>query len=175
MVFRALIQILVAAALVTGCGFHLRGKLPLSQQLQVIAVSSTDGEFRDEVVDALQASGAEVVEDETVARSILDLYDVKFDRKVRTIDTRGKVTGYVLRYDVRYRVMNQEGDELRDTRLALQRDYNFEPDQVLQAEKEEESLREDMIEELTQRIMRQLVTIAGLTIELPVPGEGASA
>lgn len=174
MSFRVPILILLAAALASGCGFHLRGKLPLPDQLQVIAVSSPDPEVRDEMVNALQASGAEVV-DEAEALSVLDMYEVNFDRKVRTIDTRGKVSGYILRYDVSYRVVNQEGDELRDTRLALQRDYNFDPNQVLQAEEEEEALREDMIQELAQRIMRQLVTIAGLSIEAPVPGEKESA
>lgn len=174
MAVRALIQMLVAAALVTGCGFHLRGKLPLPPKLEVIAVSIEDIDFREEMVDALEASGARVV-DEAEARSVLEMYNVQFDRSVRTIDTRGKVTGYILRYDVSYRVTDDQGEELRDTTIALQRDYNFDPEQVLQAEREEDSLREDMIEELVQRIMRQLVTIAALTIEVPVPGERASA
>lgn len=174
MAVRALIQTLVAAALVTGCGFHLRGKLPLPPQLEVIAVSIEDIDFREEMVDALEASGAQVV-DEAEARSVLEMYNVQFNRSVRTIDTRGKVTGYILRYDVSYRVTDDQGEELRDTTIALQRDYNFDPEQVLQAEREEDSLREDMIEQLVQRIMRQLVTIAALTIEAPVPGERASA
>lgn len=173
MSFRALIQILVVAALVTGCGFHLRGKLPLPDQLTVISVSGEDLDVREEMIDALEASGARVV-DEAEARSVLEMYNVTYNRNVRTIDTRGKVTGYILRYDISYRVIDREGKELRDTTLALQRDYNFDPEQVLQAEREEDSLREDMIEELVQRIMRQLVTIAGLTIEVPMPGERAS-
>jgi LPS-assembly lipoprotein len=174
MAFRALILILIVVALVTGCGFKLRGQLPLPEQLQVITVQGTDREVREEMIDALRATGAEVV-DEGSEAAVLDLYRVEFTRNVRTIDTRGKVTGYVLRYDVSYRVTNPEGEELRSTTMALQRDYNFDPEQVLQAEREEDSLREDMIEELTQRIMRQLVTIAALTIEVPVPGERASA
>lgn len=174
MSLRALILILVAASLATGCGFHLRGKLPLPEQLKVISVSSTDREVKEQMIESLEASGAQVV-DQAEARSMLDMYAVNFARKVRTIDTRGKVTGYVLRYDVSYRVTNAEGDVLRETTLALQRDYNFDPEQVLQAEEEEESLRENMVEELTQRIMRQLVTISALTIEVPVPGERASA
>lgn len=163
-----------AAALVAGCGFHLRGQLPLPEQLKVIAVTGTDRDFMDEMVDALEASGAEVV-DEAAAQSVLELYDVRFNRNVRTIDTRGKVTGYNLRYDISYRVVDEEGQELRDTTLSLRRDYNFEPEQVLQAEEEEESLRENMVEALVRRIMRQLVTIAGLSIENPTPGERASA
>lgn len=159
MSFRALIQVLVISALLSGCGFHLRGNLPLPEQLSVIAVSTSDQDVKEEMVSALEASGAQVVADPAGARSLLDMYEVKFTRTVRTINTRGKVTGYILRYDVSYRVVNETGDELRDSTLALQRDYNFDPNQVLQAEEEEEALREDMIEELTQRIMRQLVTI----------------
>lgn len=164
MSYRTLIQILLIATLVSSCGFHLRGKLPLSEQLSVIAVSSPDPEVKDVMVKALEGSGAQVVADVEGAPALLDMYVVEYTRKVRTIDTRGKVTGYVLRYDVRYRVVNGAGDELRDTRLALQRDYNFDPNQVLQAEREEDALREDMIEDLTRRIMRQLVTIASRTI-----------
>lgn len=174
MSIRALIMSVAAAALVAGCGFHLRGQLPLPEQLQVIAVTGTDRDFMDEMVDALTASGAEVV-DEGAATAVLELYNVEFNRNVRTIDTRGKVTGYNLRYEVSYRVIDEEGQELRDTTLSLRRDYNFEPEQVLQAEEEEESLRENMVEALVRRIMRQLVTIAGLTIESPTPGERASA
>lgn len=175
MTLRALIQILAAAALLSGCGFHLRGNLPLPEQLKVIAVSSENRDVKDEMVKALETSGAQVVDDLAAASAVLDMYDVKFDRKVRTIDTRGKVTGYTLRYDVSYRVVNQEGKELRSTHLAIQRDYNFDPNQVLQAEEEENSLREDMLTELTQRIMRQLVTIASRSLESPVPGDRASA
>ena len=167
MPIRALIQILLILALVSGCGFHLRGKIPLPEQLSIIAVSSPDRDVKEEMESALEGSGAQVVADPEGARALLDMYDVRFTRTVRTIDTRGKVTGYVLRYDVSYRVVNEAGDELRDTKLALQRDYNFDPNQVLQAEKEEESLKEDMIEELTRRIMRQLVTIASRSIGEP--------
>jgi LPS-assembly lipoprotein len=174
MSFRALIVLVMTAALASGCGFHLRGKIPLAEQLQIIAVSIPDREVKDEMISALEASGAEVVSDPASARALLDMFQVNYERRVRTIDTRGKVTGYVLRYDVQYRVVNAEGEELRKTRLALQRDYNFDPEQILQAEEEEESLKEDMIKELAQRIMRQLVTIAALDIDpRPVrPGTG---
>ncbi|MBS1269326.1 MAG: LPS-assembly lipoprotein LptE [Gammaproteobacteria bacterium] len=175
MSFRALIQILVVTALASGCGFHLRGKLPISERLQPIAVSISDRGLRDEMVKALKASGADVVSDETTARAVLDMYDVTFERKVNTIDTRGKVTGYKLRYDVKYRVVDEKDKELRDAKLKIEKSYNFDPNQVLQAKKEEEALKENMIEELARRIMRQLVTIAGRALGLPGSRERVSA
>jgi len=174
MSIRALIQVLVISALVSGCGFHLRGSIPLPDELKVIAVSSQNAELREEMVSALEAAEAEVVADATTARAVLDLYQVDFERTVRTIDTRGKVTGYNLRYVVRYRVVNAEGQELRAARLAIKRDFNFDPGQVLQAEKEEEALREDMLSQLSQRIMRQLVTISGSALDSPESGEQAA-
>ncbi|MGA8262726.1 MAG: LPS assembly lipoprotein LptE [Arenicellales bacterium] len=175
MTLRTLILILTAGALVSSCGFHLRGNLPLPEDLKVVAVSSDNRQVRDEMVNALEASGAQVVEDQATARAVMDMYKVTFERKVRTIDTRGKVTGYVLRYDVSYRIIRHDGKQLRDTHLAIQRDYNFDPNQVLQAEEEENSLKEDMLKELTQRIMRQLVTVASRTIGTPGPLERARA
>jgi len=175
MSIRALIQVLVITALVTGCGFHLRGSIPLPEQLKVISVSSQDEALRDELVDALEAAEAQVIDDPTTARAVLDVYEVEFERKVRTIDTRGKVTGFILRYDVRYRVVDQEGNQMRDAGLVIRRDFNFDPDRVLQAEEEQEALVEDMRAELSQRIMRQLVTIASNTTGSPQPRERAPA
>lgn len=171
MAYRALIVSVVAAVLASGCGFHLRGKIPLPEKLEVIAVTTPAthaidvADVKEEMVSALEAGGAQVVSDPASARAVLDMYEVNFDRKVRTIDTRGKVTGYILRYDIKYRVVDAEGKQLRDTHLALQRDYNFDPEQILQAEEEEDSLREDMVKELTRRIMRQLVTIGALDLD----------
>lgn len=174
MSIRALILVLVVSALVAGCGFHLRGSIPLPEQLKVIAVNSQDAELREEMVSALEAAEAEVVEDAEAARAVLDLYQVDFARNVRTIDSRGKATGYNIRYIVRYRVVNEDEEELRDSRLVIRRDYNFDPNDVLQAEEEEESLREDMLEQLSQRIMRQLVTITGSTGDASDAGDATS-
>jgi len=43
--------------------------------------------------------------------------------------------------------------------MVIRRDIDFDPDQVLQKEDEEFSLRRDMEREMSQRILRQLSTI----------------
>lgn len=159
MFVRAIIAFCVIS-LTSACGFHLRGSLPLSETLMLVAVTSNDAEAAKAMAKVLESSGATVVGDESSARSVLDMYDVKFRRKVRTIDTRGKVTGYTLVYRVNYRVIGEEGDQLKRSGLSITRDYNFDPNQVLQAEAEEESLKEDMLEELARRILWQLSTVA---------------
>jgi LPS-assembly lipoprotein len=155
-----LILTLAICASLSACGFHLRGKLPIPDSINVIAVKSDDKELRRLLVDALSFSGATVVQSEADALALLDLRKVKYDREVRTIDERGKVTGYILVYRVKFVVTSASGDSLRESTVVTRRDFNFDPDLVLQAEIEEESLRHDMLTDLTQQILRQMATIS---------------
>ena len=93
-----------------------------------------------------------------------------FERQVLTIDERGKVTGYRLIYRVAFKVTTATGESLRTSTAISRRDFNFDPDLVLQKEIEENALREDMVIEITQTIMRQLSTIAAI----PAPTRVAS-
>ncbi len=163
MVMRFLAVWLFAGILISGCGFHLRGNIPLSETLLLVAVESSDSTLRQEMIEALEGAGASVVDDAAAARSVLKLHDINYERKVRTLDTRGKVNGYRLVYSVKYTVTGQDGVELRkSTPLRLERDFNFDSNQLLQTENEERVLREDMIRDMAQRIIRQLSTIARL-------------
>jgi LPS-assembly lipoprotein len=158
MSMRFILTLAICASL-SACGFHLRGKLPIPDSINVIAVKSDDKALRRLLVDALSFSGATVVQSEADALALLDLRNVKYDRKVRTIDERGKVTGYILEYRVNFTVTSASGDSLRESTVVTRRDFNFDPDLVLQAEIEEESLRQDMLTDLTQQILRQMATI----------------
>lgn len=125
-----------------------------------MAVQSQEREIQRSLSDALGSAGVTVVESPTDASALLDLTKVEFRRNVRTIDDRGKVTGYNLMYVVSFTVTAASGEVLRQSLAVSRRDFNFDPDQVLQKEIEEESLREDMVLEVTQNILRQLSTIS---------------
>ncbi len=166
MLMRFLAISLIAGILISGCGFHLRGNIPLPESLLVIAVESGDSGLRQEMIEALEGAGATVVGG-AAAKSVLKLHDITYERQVRTLDTRGKVNGYRLIYSVTYTVTGRDGAELRKSRpLRLERDFNFDSNQLLQTENEERVLREDMVRDMTQRILRQLATIASRTTPL---------
>lgn len=153
------LPVLVLSTLLAACGFHLRGQLPIPESISVIAVKSDEKDLHRRMVDALSFSGATVVGSSADALAVLDLRNVRYERSVRTIDDRGKVNGYMLIYNVQFSVVTAEGETLRDSTASSRRDFNFDPDLVLQAEIEEESLREDMLTDLAQQIMRQIATI----------------
>lgn len=157
----ALIAIL-GAVLVQGCGFHLRGRVDLAPVMRTLYVDSGERELTDQLKEALMTSGSEIVEDPDVATAILRMQEVEYERIVRTIDTRGKVNGYTLEYTARFMVEDTAGETLySEAAVQVQRNFDFDPTQVLQAENEEESLREDMRDDLVQQILRRLATVRG--------------
>lgn len=154
------LMVIALSSTVTACGFHLRGQIDVPDSISVMAIETDDKELYRSLVEALDFSGVTVVESAAEAKALLDLHRVEFERKVRTIDDRGKVTGYNLIYRVFFKVISAEGEKLRQSAVVARRDFNFDPDLVLQAEIEENALRENMVKELTQSILRQLATIA---------------
>ncbi len=154
----------VVAAALTACGFHLRGQISLSESLTPLAIQAGDPELRQVLMDVLENSGTPVVDDPARAKAILQVRDVNYERRVRTIDSRGKVNGYLLVYSVSFRVDSAGGEELSAlTPISVRRDFNFDSTQVLQKEDEERDLREEMERDMAQRILRRMSRIA--TIE----------
>ncbi len=155
----ALILTLGAALLAAGCGFHLRGKVELSPQLQSVYVEGSDPLMVSDLKQSLDFSGANVVTAPEGATAAV-LLDSRYERVVRTLNARGLATGYVLRYDARFRVVSRDGEQLYESpTITLKRNFDFDANEVLQKEGEEEFLKEDMRKQIVQRMMRQLSAI----------------
>lgn len=154
---------IILAITLSGCGWHLRGQLPLAESINVVMVDANQSNFRDLLVGALQDADATVVNDTQAAKAVLRVTDEEYRREVRTLDNRGKVNGYTLIYTVSYEVVSSGGDIISGSRSLTERaDYNFDPVLVLGLEVEELEIRENMEEEVVQRIMRQLNSIVVL-------------
>jgi len=158
MVIRFVLISLLSASLLTGCGFHLRGKVDIPPELSSIYVKGTkDRQLVTRVEQALRQNGVNVVTSADGAKAVLDLTNVNSTRNVSTLDQRGKATGYVLNYRVTYTVIDTEGLSLvKPTTVSLSRDFNFDSTQVLQKEGEAKFLINDMRDEATQRILSRL-------------------
>lgn len=171
---RLVVVVILGALVVQGCGWRLRGRVDLAPVMETLYVESTERELTDQLKEALRASGSEIVADPEIATAILRMQEIEYERIVRTIDTRGKVNGYTLEYTARFLVDNAAGKRIySEAAVQVQRNFDFDPTQVLQAENEEDSLREDMRQDLVQQILRRLATIEGNVVE-PEPEETES-
>ena len=165
---RKLIILIVSVAVVfmASCGYHLRGQLPLAERINVLYIDSTRGDFSvvddfsELLADGIEGTGAEVVTDPALAKAVLSIVDITFERLVRTLDESGKVNSYTLEYRVTYDLFDANGDTITAGRVLQENaDFDFDPDLVLEKEEEELGIRETMEEELVLRILRQLNTV----------------
>ena len=167
MTIRAVLLSLVSLLMLQGCGFHLRGKVDLPPSLDAVYIQSDDKKLATEIKNILEQSGASVVDNASTASAVIDIFQSDTTREVLTLDDRGKATSYNLKYVVKYRVNAASGDVLQaDSSISMDRDFNFDPNQVLQKEKEENFLLDSMREELARRVLNRLSRISLLPLTL---------
>ena len=153
---RQLLTVYVIALVLTACGFHLRGQLPLPQSVDVLYVEGERSEFKSRLQELLTQAGASVVSSASAAKVIIVLDEVSTKREVNTIDGRGKSNSYDLVSRVNYRLVDSSGRVIRSKSLKESTIYDYDPVQQLEAESEERELRKEMEQELLFRLLQQL-------------------
>ncbi len=157
---RRLLLILASFSILSGCGFALRGNVTIPESLSTMAVVGNDLGFVDELKDALDKVGVNVTAKDDKTAAILDLGKTEYEREVRTTDSDGRATAYTLRYNVGYNVVSGAGEALQiNQNLTQTRVLEFDPLLALQAQEEEDFLKEDMREEIVLQILRRLSRI----------------
>jgi LPS-assembly lipoprotein len=154
---RGAIAALFAAFALASCGFHLRGPQPLAfSSLYVGANQYSDlgSALRRQVI----LSGTTTVEeDEAKAEARLQILVNERTREILSLTATGKVREYELEQRIRFRLVNQAGDELLPpTNLIARREYTFNDELILGKEQEEALLFRDMEADLVQQLMRRL-------------------
>jgi len=145
----------LTAALLTGCGFHLRGDVDLGAARFYI---TGDIEMVAELTHALTRHGAVVIDtvDNADASNTarIELHAGRFDRATLTTDARGRANAYQIRYTVEFSI-NQAGDARAHT-VTLSRAMDYDPARQLQSEAEARFLQSAMRREAAMRIMQFL-------------------
>lgn len=151
-----------ALALLSACGFHLRGSngeanLPFkTMQLGFAETSTLGAELRRNI----RANGTEVVTDPARAEAILEVVNETRDKVVLSLNSQGRIREYTLLYKFVFRVRDNKGQVLLPpTEIVLKRDISFNESQALAKEAEEGLLYRDMQSDLVQQILRRLVAL----------------
>ena len=161
--FKTLVSVVLAAAVLAGCGFQLRGtngqyNLPFQSIWLSFPETSPLG---TELKRNLRA--AETVRIESDASRAQALFDVLAESRGKTIlslNSLGRVREYTLSYTLVFRVRDANNRELlAPTELTLRRNIAFDESQVLAKESEEALLYRDMQADLVQQILRRLAAI----------------
>jgi LPS-assembly lipoprotein len=156
--FRLLLAVIIAAVL-TGCGFHLRGTLSgnLPYKTMYIALPET-AEVNVWLQRYIRASGStEIVDDAKSAEAIFQQLGDNRQKTILSVNAQGRVRGYRLQMTYSFRIVNPKGQILVPyNEVSLSRDITYDDSNVLAKDQEEGLLWRDMNNDLVNQIMRRL-------------------
>ncbi|MFZ5756323.1 MAG: LPS assembly lipoprotein LptE [Pseudomonadota bacterium] len=172
---RRLSVLLLLAAMLAGCGFHLRGHGPVPDGMGTVAIRDADqgssnitwysggrDGLRRELARSLTTAGFTVSDG---APLTIQLISDSVRRRTASIDASASAAEYQIDYEVRFRVTGSDGAELIPaTLLRTDSSYRFDESAVLGSAEQEALLYEDMRREIARRIVDQFhrrVTAAG--------------
>jgi LPS-assembly lipoprotein len=155
---RTALGMLLWLALATGCGFHLRGNYLLPSELRPVHVSSGEGSGLGQALRlALASSDVAVSDDPTKAKLFIRIVRESFDRRVLSVDGRGKVIEYELIYKFEFEVADASGKVLVPRRnFELTRAQINPQTEVLGKLEEEALIREDLQRDASDRVLQQI-------------------
>lgn len=144
-------------ALLSGCGFHLRGPQALDFATVHINVPE-QSEFGAQLRRLIATTGTTRVEEDAArAEARLQILANDRGREILSLTGAGKVREYQLVQALRFQLLDRAGKALiPPTSLSARREYTFDDSQVLGKEQEEALLYRDMQNDLVQQLMRRL-------------------
>jgi LPS-assembly lipoprotein len=152
---------------------HVKAQLPPELQVLRVTVAGSQAAY-DPLLLAMQnalrtQAGATVPDSGEVP--LLTLSGERFDSQVLSVGATGRVSEYLLKYELSFRLTDAAGQELAALQtIRLQRDYRFDPLNVLAKEREEQELKRDLQRDGVQQILRRL---ARTNLKPPAAREGA--
>ena len=157
------IVVLAAAALLSACGFHLRGStvqdsMPFRSIFIVVPDTSQLG---IELKRNLRVGNEAIVAGEQQdAQVVMEVLGEKRTKSILSMNVQGRAREYTLNYELRYRVRDAKNRELiAPSAITLTRTLTFTETHALARESEEDLLYRDMQTDMVQQVMRRLAAV----------------
>ncbi len=148
----------------SACGFQLRGeaRLPSMMAQTWLAVGDESSVFIRELGLLLDANGARRVATAGPQAATLQINSQTMWRQPLSVSGQARVREYLLIFEVNWRLLSPDGEVIiEDDHLRLTRDYSFDEQEILAAQREEEFLRDDLSRSMATRLLRRLEALAG--------------
>jgi LPS-assembly lipoprotein len=141
-----------------GCGFQLQGALTVPPEMERTYISAEDrhsGFYRD-LRAAFKAAGINLVDSPTDATATFTIAFDNTDQRVLSVSARNVPTEYEVYYTVEYWLYSGEKSLLETQTLTLTRDYTYDSTLVLGKSREEELLRDAIVDDLVRIVLKQI-------------------
>ena len=154
------VAVLLLTALLTGCGFTLRGTVDLPDALQTLQLESPspDSELVREVRRMLRNNEVTLVDDAPATAWSLGVGSEQASERVLSVNANARAGEYELTSSVA--VQLRRGTEiLGPETLTVSRVYLADPENAVAKNEEAELIRTEMRRELAQQILRRLQSL----------------
>src|SRR5687768_12801178 len=153
--------VLIAALLLSSCGFHLRGSATLP--FNTLYVDAPPASVFAIQLRRVIGSGSEtrITNNRAEADATLQVLNELREKEILSLSAGGRVRELQLRYRVQYQVFDKNKAPLAPPgEIILRRDYSFNDQDQLSKESEEALLYRDMQADAVQQPVRRLQAAA---------------
>ncbi|MDF3126833.1 MULTISPECIES: LPS assembly lipoprotein LptE [Rheinheimera] len=147
--------LLISSLLLTSCGFHLRGSLPLERYPAIFVDAKKHSELASLLSDQLESNKVKLLTELDPKAPALMLQQDSLERRTLSLFPNGQVAEYELIYRVKYQLLLPD-QELQEFQFELTRDYQDDPNLALAKAKELDLLLQELRSQAASRIIRQL-------------------
>jgi LPS-assembly lipoprotein len=151
------IVMLIAALLLSACGFQLRGTAQLPFKTLYVQASSPSP-FALQLKRAIEAgTSTRVTEGPGEAEVVLHILNELQEKQILSLTGGGRVNEFLLRYRVSFRLTDKLNREhIPTSEIVLRQAVTFNDQQVLSKEHEEAGLYRNMRSDAVQQLLRRL-------------------
>jgi LPS-assembly lipoprotein len=151
----------IAALLLSGCGFHLRGPAMLPFDTLYVQAAPTS-QFANQLRRVIGASGrTRVTNIPAEADATLQVLNELREKEILSLSAGGRVREFQLRYRIFYQLVDKNKNVLVPPgEIVLRRDFAFNDQDQISKESEEALLFRDMQTDAVQQLLRRLQATA---------------
>jgi len=149
--------ILISLAVTSACGYRLRGAVNLPYQTVYIS-GTMSAELRQYLSRGIEVgTNAKLVNQAKDAELMIEIVQDAYSKQILSYNSAGQITAYRLINLVKFRVMDNKGNELiADSDVYLTRDMDFSISTILAAEMMELELITSMRQDISAQILRRI-------------------
>lgn len=149
-------------AYLSGCGFQLQGRVPLSPVVAVVFIDTADtqSDFVQALRRGLRQGGARLaLSASEPGATVLRVERDEFVERVASISSRNIPREFEVTYLVRFSFDRDGVRRIESEELAASRDFSFDERAALAKLREREGLREQLAADLAGRVLQRLASL----------------
>ncbi len=155
MTVRYILVVVLAATLVSACGFRARGSITLPEDFRNVYLDAPVG-ISDDLAVFLDSGGASLAGTAAESDAVIKVQSENYEQRVVAVEAAtGKAREFELLYVLDFSVRMKDGTMLvPPEHLVIRRIFLFDPTAVIGATRNVERLRIDMQRDAAERIIR---------------------